>query len=392
MPAKPRKAATKASTTSKSKKDNAKPTPKKDAVKTTTKSWLPLLPVAVALLSGILGYGLPFLFPRFLEPEPQYVYDAELEALRDHTLFRTEKLPGKGIGVVAVRDIQQGELLVKEKPVIVVPATLSVTPQEYLAEILPTLSQSKYDAFFNLSYHSLPEHITNPSEHPDELALAIIQTNGVAAGHSTVGVFPRMARINHACAGSFNAVYNWRDDEGLLVVHAFKPIPAGSEITTSYFDTKLPRSERQAGLLSQYGFNCTCSTCSLPPAESLESDARLTNIAGLYSNFSSWGWKGISGSEAIENVRKIWELEDVEGYWSERGRLAADAVYVAATHGDRDAVKEWAEVSAEWFGYEIGKDSIQVLEMRQVQKNPEGHPNWKDRDEERVGGPKRMFE
>ena len=116
---------------------------------------------------------------------------------------------------------------------------MAVTPQEYLAEIIPTLSQSKHDAFFNLSYHSLPEHITNPSEHPDEVALAIIQTNGVAAGQSTVGVFPRMARINHACAGSFNAVYNWRDDEGVLVVHALKHIPAGSVSSFSWLSKTL---------------------------------------------------------------------------------------------------------------------------------------------------------
>ena len=38
--------------------------------------------------------------------------------------------------------------------------------------------------------------------------------------------------------------------------------------------------------------------------------------------------------EAIQHIRKIWEIEEEEGYWSERGQLAADAAYIAASHSE----------------------------------------------------------
>lgn len=36
-----------------------------------------------------------------------------------------------------------------------------------------------------------------------------------------------MARLNHGCSHAFNVVYAWRDYEGVLVVHALKPIKEG---------------------------------------------------------------------------------------------------------------------------------------------------------------------
>ena len=72
---------------------------------------------------------------------------------------------------------------------------------------------------------NLPTNLS-PEEHAKQLPLAIFQTNAVAAGQG-VGLFPRMARLNHACSHAFNSVYSWRDDEGVLVVYALKDIKKG---------------------------------------------------------------------------------------------------------------------------------------------------------------------
>lgn len=77
----------------------------------------------------------------------------------------------------------------------------------------------------NLSYVHLPKAV-DPQKQPEEVALAIFQTNAVSAGEG-VGIFPRMARLNHGCAGSFNSVYSWREEEGALVVHALKNTSQG---------------------------------------------------------------------------------------------------------------------------------------------------------------------
>jgi hypothetical protein len=90
----------------------------------------------------------------------------------------------------------------------------------------------------------------------------------------------------------------------------------------------------RAFLTEHYGFHCTCSVCSLPEAQSAVSDKRLLEMSASYDRFATWGGHGISGSEAIGIARKIWQLGEEEGYWSERGRLAADASWIASAHSE----------------------------------------------------------
>jgi hypothetical protein len=91
---------------------------------------------------------------------------------------------------------------------------------------LSALSPSARASFYNLSYVNLPLD-TDPDFDMGEVAIAIFQTNAVAAGDGQVGIFPRMARLNHGCVSAFNAVYSWRDHPGAIVVHALKDIKEG---------------------------------------------------------------------------------------------------------------------------------------------------------------------
>ena len=100
-----------------------------------------------------------------------------------------------------------------------------------------------------------------------------------------------------------------------------------------FISTWLLMRVRRAFLSQQYGFNCSCDVCSLPEALSRASDERLLEISRRYEKLKEW-MNGIDGVEAIQHVRKIWEIEEEEGYWSERGQLAADAAYVAASHSE----------------------------------------------------------
>jgi len=90
---------------------------------------------------------------------------------------------------------------------------------------LQKLSLQERQSFLNLSYVNFPKHL-DEIEHPEEVALAIFQTNAVSAG-GNVGIFPRLARINHGCSSAFNVVYHWREHERHVVVHALKDIPKG---------------------------------------------------------------------------------------------------------------------------------------------------------------------
>ncbi|KAJ8523200.1 hypothetical protein ONZ45_g301 [Pleurotus djamor] len=281
--------------------------------------------------------------------------------------------------------MKQGQLLIHEKPLFIVPSQISSSPAKLIWTSLAHKSQSERDAFFNLSYVNFPKHL-KPEEHPEEVALAIFQTNAVSAGEG-VGIFPRMARLNHGCSSAFNSVYSWRESEGALVVHALKKIPKGQELLTTYTDTKKPRAQRRQYLAETYGFECTCSVCSLPPKQSSLSDQRLGSMSDKYQRLASWGQGTIDGPEAVRVARQIWSLGELEGYWSERGRLAADGAWVAAAHSDFDAVLAWARLALEWYRYELGEGSEQAKEMLAVIQDPQSHRAWGTRVAVSVGGP-----
>ncbi|KAG5728618.1 SET domain-containing protein 5 [Termitomyces sp. T112] len=318
----------------------------------------------------------------------QLTYDRGSEDVRDDTdAFIVADIPGKGKGMIAIRDIEQGERILTEEPAFLVPSQVSESPSAVIAKLLREASPKDREAVLNLSYVHFPENL-DPETHPDEVALAIFQTNAIAAG-KRVGIFPRSARMNHGCSSAFNAVYTWRDKEEVLVVHALKKINKGEEILTTYTNSKKPRAERRAFLEKKYGFTCMCQVCSLPDSESHVSDRRLMDISSSYDRLATWDQRMISGVEAIDTIRLIWSIEDEEGYWSERGQLAADAAWVAAAHSDAVATSEWAELAIEWYAYELGYDSDQVRDMDRIAIDPRSHPEWGTREVQRIGAPGR---
>lgn len=95
----------------------------------------------------------------------------------------------------------------------------------------------------------------------------------------------------------------------------------------------------------------------------------------------------MDGVEAIQHIRKIWEIEEEEGYWSERGQLAADAAWIAASHSDATATRAWARKAVEWYTYELGADASSVFDMSMLMERPERHRAWGTRETGDVGGP-----
>ncbi|KAJ6512016.1 hypothetical protein C8R47DRAFT_1093165 [Mycena vitilis] len=294
-------------------------------------------------------------------------------------------LPGKGKGLVATRDIEPGELVLQESPLFTVPPSVHGSPVALVWRLLHEAPPAGRAAFGNLSYVHFPEGM-DPEAHPEEIALAIFQTNAVAAG-DRVGIFPRMARLNHGCSSAFNVVYTWREREQQLFIYALRNISKGQELLTTYTDTKRTRKERREFLSEHYGFQCTCAVCSLDSAASAASDKRLVTISHYYGHVAAWGNNAINGAEAISTINKIWQLEDEEGYWSERGRLAADGAWIAASHSDASAARQWAQLAIKWYTRELGADSDLVADVRRTAQNPSVHPAWASRESLTVGPP-----
>ena len=99
------------------------------------------------------------------------------------------------------------------------------SPADFIFEQVKKLGRKEREAFLSLSYVNFPSNLDR-RVYPEEVALAIFKSNSVAAG-GTVGIFPRMARLNHACSSAFNAVYSWREEEETLFIYALRNISKG---------------------------------------------------------------------------------------------------------------------------------------------------------------------
>ena len=181
-------------------------------------------------------------------------------------------IDGKGHGCLATRDIEKGERIFAEPPL------LKQGPGEPpLNAAIEALSSEGRKKFFALTQNDL-RWGTKPSPR------GIFATNAHPCHAYNLlhrGIFLTVARFNHACDS--NAVYRWNDTLGMLTVHAQRAIANGCEICVCYSFDGMMREQRQRHLSNLFGFTCTCDKCSLRGAALDASEARLGAIGDVAS-------------------------------------------------------------------------------------------------------------
>ena len=208
---------------------------------------------------------------------------ANLHLRDDSSLFvvQTSTAVPNGEGAFASRDIQKGDLILSERPIFCLPANVpDPLWRIYIEAEVRKLSPTDLDG-----YLSLQNSHNKCSPLPSPLA-GIYDTNAFTASASDDegGICLRASRFNHSC--SPNAFYDFNSNTGELQINALRNIPRGEEIFITYVSRRCvygsPRQLRQAILRSGYHFNCACSVCSLPEAESKMSDARRQRLGELW--------------------------------------------------------------------------------------------------------------
>ena len=193
--------------------------------------------------------------------------------------------PGKGIGVYATRNIESGDIILSEPPI------LSLTPPEFRDGVAYPLNditiilQSAFDALSPekqaevMSLHAY----TTAADKSEDKVLSILRSNAYTTGNS-LGLFPKGARINHSCRP--NTSQFWDAQSERRIVYANRPIEEGEEIFATYIPLLYPHEARQRRL-DQYGFKCTCSACALDQHARNASDQRRTDLARTFAAFES---------------------------------------------------------------------------------------------------------
>ncbi|KAH9905154.1 SET domain-containing protein [Xylariomycetidae sp. FL2044] len=193
--------------------------------------------------------------------------------------YEITKVPGKGLGLVATRNIPPFEVVMVDYPSMV--ARL---------DTVTTLDPDGRLHILEKAVRQLPEHqqemiyslARTGEEDEEEIIENILRTNifGLELGDLVhMGLYPRASRINHDCKPN---VY-WKYIPATLTVEivAIQPIAKGQEIVQSYVPLGLPYEQRQQDL-AKWNFECTCSLCAASQERRAVSDQRRARLREIY--------------------------------------------------------------------------------------------------------------
>ncbi|KAF4625252.1 hypothetical protein G7Y89_g12916 [Cudoniella acicularis] len=299
----------------------------------------------------------------------QFVFGCDPLAELNLDLFEIKSLPDKGRALVARFNIAKGKRILCEKPLFTTENLSPITLMESnIATKLKTLSKTEQRQFLSL-------HNNFPGKHPFS---GIVKTNALPCGPGAVtsGVYPTICLINHRCLP--NAHNNWNSDLQRETIHAIQYIRAGDEITIPY-DQGGSSSSRRTYLQNAFGFDCTCTLCSLSPPELESSDARRVQIQLLDDSIGNPDRVLNKPSDSLADGHRLLQLLDEE-YQGSAGALNAKLYYdvfqICITHGDLARASVFAE-----RGYKArvvceGEDSPETRKVKELMGKPEGHGNF----------------
>ncbi|KAF2010835.1 SET domain-containing protein [Aaosphaeria arxii CBS 175.79] len=286
-------------------------------------------------------------------------------------MYSVEDVPGKGKGLIALKDIPVGARIVSETPFLT--SGLGVANLEQLQiqvyQQVSSLSESQQQAF--LSLHNIYPYISSAAKYR-----GIFRTNALPIGPSLQlgGVFLIACRINHACDN--NAQNYWNDNLNQLTIHAVKDIPKGEEITISYLSSRRGRRWRQEELRNQFKFTCSCALCSLAPVQSRESDSKLNRVHELDCIIEQGGVQGLVSSAQrmlnyVDEQVQLWNEPtlDIIGLT----RAYPDAFEIAIANGDLARARIFAERCLSLYRITGGDDSPEVPQYSELVQDPTRH-------------------
>ncbi|TRY75896.1 hypothetical protein TCAL_00673 [Tigriopus californicus] len=199
--------------------------------------------------------------------------------------FVIKDMENKGKGAVAVKDIEEGELILAESPLFIVPWWVRTSPypgkevNDYILDRLSLLSEKEQASFYALSDCKC-------SVDEEKSEMGIWRTNNFALGRSSKkcdnAIFIAISRFNHSCVPL--AEFHWNTDLKRQEIRAIVPIQGGQEITLCYVTSEVltkSKSERQKRFWEHYGFECACPDCQLQGPRSLDNDAMRERVAQL---------------------------------------------------------------------------------------------------------------
>ncbi|KAL2146809.1 hypothetical protein VTI28DRAFT_2290 [Corynascus sepedonium] len=256
--------------------------------------------------------------------------------------YEMRDIPGKGNGLIATRKIPRGQVFMVDYAALVVDSQLpgrvrKAQGVELLKEAIERLSGAEEVL-----------SLARSSQEPESVSVYedVMKTNAFTVeitGKAYMALFPRIARMNHACKPNVITRFNGTTLSNIAM--AFRDISPGEELSISYSTFGLPSGERQEKLLSTWGFKCTCDLCSLPPDELAASDDRRIRVTRLSREVIDLVEKG--GAEnmkkALELYKEAVDAVEEEGLVPHMGNHYQVLGQLWAAVGDVEKGREWVK-------------------------------------------------
>jgi hypothetical protein len=114
--------------------------------------------------------------------------------IKQKPLFEIKESVHKGLGMFATQNIRPGQVILREKPLIVMPDSIFCNDdweflESWMDKRLNKLSSQDREIFFDLA----------DSRSADKTSLGIFFTNDMTYIDESAALFPIMARANHSC-------------------------------------------------------------------------------------------------------------------------------------------------------------------------------------------------
>jgi len=212
---------------------------------------------------------------RSIAPIPEPV---PVQLKTEESSFEVVQMSGKGQGMVAKRKLYPGEIIMTEKPLIVIPDEIFEDHDKtdaFIERKINKMSCEDRETFLGLSDCRNLE---------DPQYCGRFYTNSMNYG-GDAALFPKMAMANHSCQP--NAEFIDRTDIGIQLLVVIYVIEAGDEICINYMPMEDEgcdnREVRQEYLRRYYGFQCCCKACTLQDEELKQDDLVRETIKELQS-------------------------------------------------------------------------------------------------------------
>ncbi|KAK0492532.1 SET domain-containing protein [Armillaria luteobubalina] len=261
----------------------------------------------------------------------------------------------KGLGAFAARDIERGDLILAEKPLLPFPDN-----EPSRTELLRAIDKiTPKDLLVFLSLKNAHSH--------EDMIYGICRTNAFPGG----GIVIQTSRFNHSCRP--NARYSYHEATNRQRIFALAHIPKGEEIFVSYLSSRnvygATRDQRQMVLRAKHNFICSCAACGLSRPLSLESDRRRLEIKSIWDRMPMFDPLR-SGRAYLQTVMRAMDLMKEEEYWADADDFANEAAAFCSLHSDWESAKYWHGIVYETRVAEFGKDSTHTITALKDLHNP----------------------